>query len=448
MEAAAVKPFIQVRQDSPLLDTSVTVRAGNLTPGGIFTIHAAMYDNFGTKWESSAKYRADGNGEVDLAAAQPLSGTYSTPDAAGLFWSMTPVSDAKRKERTPLKALETEFTLMNEGQVLAAESVSRQLAAPGIERLPVRGDDLIGTFFHHTAGDLRPTIVVLGGSEGGLRESTAALLASHGLNALALAYFGVEGLSKELVNIPIETVGRAIDWLRGRPDVNMAKLGIVGTSKGGELALLSASFFPAIKAVAAFVPSGVVYPGLGRASGSSWQVNGEPLPFAYGKVPVEVTAAVQKAKRLGTPISWRDTYRHWAMGETSAEIPVERIKGPVLLLSGGDDRLWPADWLSERVVDRLKRYGHPFDAVHICYPDAGHSLGVPGMSTIRSAVSSYGNGMRLSLGGTPAANAAAQYRAWHEMVRFLEKHLAGNPADMRNVQGKGGDAHAIADSKM
>ncbi|GKV68648.1 acyl-CoA thioesterase [Sporosarcina sp. NCCP-2716] len=443
-----MKPFIHVRQDSPLLDTPVWLRAGNLTPGGVFTIHAAMYDNLGTKWESSAKYRADGNGEIDLAAAEPLAGSYSSADAAGLFWSMTPVPNAERRERTPLKALVTEFTLMNEGKVLASEPVSRQLVAPGIERLPVREDDLIGTFFRHAAGDLRPTIVVLGGSEGGLRESTAALLASHGFNALALAYFGLEGLPEELVNVPIETVGRAIEWLRGQPDVQMGKLGVVGTSKGGELALLSASFFPAIKAVAAFVPSGVVYPGLGRTPGSSWQVNGEPLPFAYGKVPDEVTADVQRAKRQNTPISWRDTYKYWETGETSAEIPVERIKGPVLLLSGGDDRLWPADWLSERVIDRLKRYHHPFDAVHNCYPDAGHSLGVPGMPTSQSAVSSYGNGMTLSLGGTPAANAAAQYRAWHELVHFLQTHLAGNPAAMSNSQRLGGGTHAIADPQM
>jgi len=443
-----VKSFIHVGQDSPLLDTPVTLRAGNLPPGGVFTLKATMYDNFGSKWASSAEYRADSHGEIDLSVAEPLSGTYSTPDATGLFWSMTPIPDAKRRERTPLKALETELTLMTEGQVLASVSVSRQLVAPGIARLPVCEADVVGTFFYHPGNGLQPTIIVLGGSEGGLRESTAALLASRGYNALALAYFGLEGLPPELVNIPVETVGKAIEWLQDQPDVDITNLGIVGTSKGGELALLSASYFPAIKAVAAFVPSGVVFPGLGRTTGSSWQVNGNPLPFAYGNVPNDVTAQIQLAKQQGTPISWRDTYRHWAAGETSAEIPVEQIRGPILLLSGGDDRLWPADWLAERVIARLKKHQHPFEAVHICYPDAGHSIGVPGMPTSRSAVSSFDNGMTLALGGTPKANAAAQYLAWHEMLRFFDKHLGQNSKNRMDEQGKGVDTHATGNSKM
>ncbi len=44
----------------------------------------------------------------------------------------------------------------------------------------------------------------------GLWEHAAALLASHGYAALALAYFGVEDVPKDLINIPLEYFGTAL----------------------------------------------------------------------------------------------------------------------------------------------------------------------------------------------------------------------------------------------
>src|SRR5699024_11289262 len=70
--------------------------------------------------------------------------------------------------------------------------------------------DVCSSDLHPDCGPL-PTIVVLGGSEGGLSESSAALLASHGFNTFALAYFGIEDLPKELVNIPL-------DYIEGRSE--------------------------------------------------------------------------------------------------------------------------------------------------------------------------------------------------------------------------------------
>jgi dienelactone hydrolase len=45
----------------------------------------------------------------------------------------------------------------------------------------------------------------LGCSEGGIRsaEAYAALLASHGYAALAVAYFGMDGLPQRLVGVPM-----------------------------------------------------------------------------------------------------------------------------------------------------------------------------------------------------------------------------------------------------
>lgn len=165
---------------------------------------------------------------------------------------------------------------MREQEVLTVTSIIRNVVSPKVQRFPLRERGLIGTFFCYSESEPLPTVIVLGGSEGGLRESNAALLASYGFNTLALAYFRIKGLPNELVNIPLEYIENAIDWLKDNPKVDFTKLGIFGTSKGGELALLSASIFPSIKAVVGYVPSGVVYPGIGHSAivASSWQYKG------------------------------------------------------------------------------------------------------------------------------------------------------------------------------
>ena len=51
-----------------------------------------------------------------------------------------------------------------------------------------------------------------------------------------------------------------------------------------------------------------------------------------------------------------------------ATIPVERINGPVLLISGEDDQMWPSRTLAEIAMERLRAHRHPYPDEHIAYP--------------------------------------------------------------------------------
>ena len=62
--------------------------------------------------------------------------------------------------------------------------------------------------------------------------------------AATLPYFRYQGLPGELVEIPIERVGLAIEVLTERSDVDGKRIAIFGVSKGGEFALLAASLYP------------------------------------------------------------------------------------------------------------------------------------------------------------------------------------------------------------
>ncbi|GGP08815.1 MULTISPECIES: acyl-CoA thioesterase/bile acid-CoA:amino acid N-acyltransferase family protein [Oceanobacillus] len=418
-------PKIHFSSNSILIDSQMKIFITGLSPYDVVTLNAKMRDNLGTEWESHAIFKADSDGKIDLRTAQPMSGTYTEVDETGLFWSMLPVSNIKSNKQISLEPLETKLVLIRQKEILDVISLKRHFVLPKVKRTPIREQELVATFFYHSREEPLPTIIVLGGSEGGLHEEQAALLASYGFNTLALAYFGMEDLPDELVNIPIDNIEKAINWLNSQPNVDSNKLGMMGTSKGGELALLSASMFPAIKAVVGYVPSSVVYPGISQKNGSSssWNYKGEEIPYAKGKIPEKVGASLGNCIQTGKPLIFRDWYQHLAEGQTNAEISVENINGPVLLISGGDDKLWPSDIMSDRVIERLKRNNHPFYFEHKTYPSAGHYFIAPGMPTTHSDKISFASNSTMLLGGSPHDNAVAHADAWRKAKEFFKEYL-------------------------
>jgi len=162
----------------------------------------------------------------------------------------------------------------------------------------------------------------------------------------------VECLPTRLQEIPLQYFKRAITWLRAHPSVAPSKIGLVGTSKGGEAALLIGATYREIRAVVAYSPSHVLFQGIDEAwsdsslSKSSWTLDGKPVPFRIDNDYIE-----HYDFYLGL-------YRASLQDRQAVEravIPVERINGPILLFSGTDDAVLPASMMSEQVVERLKQ---------------------------------------------------------------------------------------------
>jgi dienelactone hydrolase len=138
--------------------------------------------------------------------------------------------------------------------------------------------------------------VLLGGSEGGLETGAARgmLLASRGYVTFAVAYFRAQGLPNQLTSIPLETVRQACIYLSRRGEVDAQRIGVIGSSRGAELALLAASMFPQLKAVVAYAPSNASWAAL--VSGpqqAAWTFNGQPVPFVPNP-PAELIAGFKQ----------------------------------------------------------------------------------------------------------------------------------------------------------
>ena len=158
----------------------------------------------------------------------------------------------------------------------------------------------------------------------------------------------------------------------------------MGASRGGELSLLLGSTYPDdISAVVAKVPSGIVWGGLTKDRAgheAAWTLAGRPVEPLRGRA----TPREQLPKRDGALVltpAFEDQLAAASTEEISAhEIPVERLGGPALLLSGEDDAMWPSVTLAEYSVRRAQARGASFPLKHLSYPEAGHSFTIPPVS--------------------------------------------------------------------
>ena len=152
-------------------------------------------------------------------------------------------------------------------------------------------------------------------------------------------------------------------------------------------------------------------------------LKGEPLPFISKMPDKQILTDIEKDMAAGKAVSFTPMFEsliqdHDLISDT--EIPVEKINGPVLLISGQGDQLWPSTKLSEIAVQRLDSKSFKHEVIHLSYPNAGHLIGRPYRPTTVSKGVHPVNGILLKLGGTPAGNAHACEDSWQHFLSFLE----------------------------
>lgn len=286
---------------------------------------------------------------------------------------------------------------------------------PGAIGRRVTDNGMLANYFPATGNGRKPGILLLGGSEGGLARDLlrqAVLLQREGFNVLHLAYHNAPGKPATLTNVPLEEFRRGLDWLKARPEVDPASLGVVGYSKGAEAALLVATRYPGLKAVVAGMPSSVAWDGLDGFSilagmNSSWSEGGrETASLGYGWFDSERGLYAVFEDGLKTLGDHPETI-----------IPVERIQGRMLMICGDKDELWPSCPMAEQVANRLATRGRPAPRL-LRHPEAGRGvMGAPGDPTdpdIRAFA---------KLGGTAEANAAARADSWPKVIAHLRESL-------------------------
>lgn len=231
--------------------------------------------------------------------------------------------------------------------------------------LPARHGQVDAELFARQGGAL-PLVVGLGGSEGGNAWATQAWrtqrerFLDQGYAMLAVGYFGTPHSPAHLDRISLDGVHAAIERAARDPRVDGRCIAVVGGSRGAELALLLASYYPDIKAVVAIVPGSAVFPALTDAmTTAGFSFHDKPLPFVpmtWGATPHLFTGNLRAAF---------ETMMRDEAAMARAAIPVERINGPVLLVSATRDEVWPSKEMADAMMRRLQAHGFRHHAEHL-----------------------------------------------------------------------------------
>ncbi|HEU5341193.1 acyl-CoA thioester hydrolase/BAAT C-terminal domain-containing protein [Edaphobacter sp.] len=405
--SVVVAQSLEITPARVMADEAATIRVTGLAPQEHIVIQAELTDGGGQPWASRAEFAADASGVVDATKQAPVKGSYDGVSAMGLVWAMMPATKNVQIYQPPhqLGVQAIDFRVMADGKQIANGQLEQMALRDGVKQIRLTGA-LHGVFLVPDAEGKHPGVLMVGGSEGGVPVRKAAWLASHGYAVLALAYFRYDDLPRELENIPLEYFGEALSWIMQRPEVEANELAVVGTSRGGELALQLGSMYPQVRAVVAYVPANVRYPACcNRMRGAAWTWKGQPVAYVLPRFKGDAALAA------------------------AATIRVEQTHGPILVISGGSDGVWDSRSMADAVVHRLQEAHFAYPYEHLNYPHAGHRAGSPEIIPAWSgAISHPVSGEEMNLGGTAKGNAESTLDAGPKVLEFLERSFAASAA--------------------
>ena len=166
------------------------------------------------------------------------------------------------------------------------------------------------------------------------------------------------------------------------------KIGIVGASTTGTLALTAASYFEDITLTIGLTPSDFIWQGFmqGKKDGcKEWPIEGESLfsykgeplpymPFCY-KHPDYWHVIKKETKRTGDMINSRKLFDDSEKAHPITEdemIKIEKIHGTVLLIGAEDDVLWDTAKYIRRMKQRVIDHPHTCRLAFVIYEHGTH----------------------------------------------------------------------------
>ncbi|XP_061663075.1 peroxisomal succinyl-coenzyme A thioesterase-like isoform X2 [Syngnathoides biaculeatus] len=425
MSQAAPPPILSVVPTRALVDEAFKVRVENLPAGAPVTLRCLHQSEDKDFWEAYGHYISDAAGSVSVADDASFGGTYRGIEAMALLWSMRPVPGSrtglrlrKRDVRSPML-----FTIsVYDGHVgpdlagrppLAQVLVERWYAAPGVRRVDVRERGVRGTLFIPPGPGPFPGVLDMWGGGGGLLEYRSALLASHGYVSLALEYFAAGELAS--ADLEFKYFETAFEVLGQHPSVVPDKVGLLGLSLGGMVALCVAAESSVVKPGCCVCVSGShFYP-----RGTALSQISRPTYGNVGKVRVDEDQNLIW-RDIGLPVS----------GDLSQKADVRRINCPLLLVNGQDDQNHPTCEYADDMEAMMSSVGKRHLLSRLDYPQAGHLIEPPYSPHFRATNFMWdGRKAKVTLlwGGQTKAHSDAQEDSWKKILAFLQQHLYSLP---------------------
>lgn len=414
---------IIVDNEDALVDDVITIRVAGLDSRQQVTVRAEV-DEKGQVFAGSGCFTADDSGMVDLSTQVSSAGTYTGVSSMGLFWSMRSTPSMPRGLRliknngtspvvTELAVypghLSFEEIYVSNTRCLCNKTIRRWYMAKDVQKIIVRSGRIRGSLFLPPGGGPFPGVIDMFGTVGACVEFRAALLASRGFAAMALPYFLYDDLPQDMEDVELEYFMEAIDWFAEQPCVDGSNLGMMGVSKGGEIALQVAYYNSKIKSVVS--------------------INGAPfltrVPMRYkGEYIGKSGFSSESVKLTEEAIDARESLHC----DIKDYIPLWTRDVHALLICGLDDGCLKPDYLQNLYSC------YPPNKKHLCklcaYKGAGHLIEPPyaplariTKKNNRGIPGDYGAQL-MFWGGETAAHAHAQEDSWEQILRHFRTTLS------------------------
>ena len=267
------------------------------------------------------------------------------------FGDRVSLSSLSCLRRSPLNTVFGGFSYITGrvGQKLLEESLP---TLPGAKNVVVQGEGVaLGgyLFYPPDLDEAAPTVLLLHGHGGNALDMAepARLLSQFGYIALSLSMRGWRGSGgvDDCGLRQTDDAVKVLDWLSAQPEVNHERIGIFGTSQGGQVALLTGAKTHRLKAIVAYKPVTDI---------EQWQ-----RTTSHSGIPSYISTICQPESRLRSPVD------HAAA-----------IDAPVLLIHGSVDMRVPTEQ-STLMKEALLRAGKQVELKLI--EGAMHSFGPEGV---------------------------------------------------------------------
>lgn len=373
-------PALRVEPRSATNDVPFTIEASGLPARTSASVVFSGTSTGGVAWRGRLASRTSSGGRLELRDEY-------------LYRRMHPPSGAigpwPEKVAVTIRAGATKVTASASRFPISSDTVVTQ------ERPGEVG--FYGDWIRPRGARRQAAILLFGGAEGALGyDDVARTLAAHGYPVLHLAYFAEPGLPQQLRRIPLEYFEHALEWLGEQPEVDPRRIVTWGWSRGGEASLILASTFPKlVRAAVGYVPSAYVVPAVGGGPAEpAWTYHGKPFRFR-----------VVEGR-------WRPRV-----------IPIWQSAGPVFVVGGYDDELWPSGAYVAQIEKELHAHRRD-DVVALAYQGAGHRIAqaIPSQVPFQGdydAPVQLGDLGALYFGGSAQADEAALEDSWPKLLRFL-----------------------------
>lgn len=252
------------------------------------------------------------------------------------------------------------------------------------EDFNVKEHGFVGHLAEPEGGSDKAVLVIMGGEQSFLPGiKIAERFADYGFTGLAVSLFGAEGIPESPDRCPLEMFEHAVNYLHNTKQI--PHISTYGQSMGSIFAVLTAQYIGGIENVVMVSPTHVPFEGTTKDkkhmtghSVATWR--GAEIPYVTADFSKVKASKYQKHpaaahKVMGMWAAYYEAYQDKER-EQKAMLPIEKTNARLLLIAGGADEAWPAEYSVRMIETYLAQKNYNREVKTIIYPNVSHLTGM------------------------------------------------------------------------